>query len=106
MDRRVPPDTFAKQLRAAAARAERLKKSATGSPDHQHAVLLQTFEELSTAFEELSAAESELRSQADALAETRAEVDAERQRYRDLFEFAPDGYLVTDLAGVIREANH
>ncbi|MCL5999313.1 MAG: PAS domain-containing protein [Chloroflexi bacterium] len=29
----------------------------------------------------------------------------EQQRYRDLFEFAPDGYLVTDLLGNIREAN-
>jgi two-component system cell cycle sensor histidine kinase/response regulator CckA len=29
----------------------------------------------------------------------------ERQRYRELFEFAPDGYLVTDIAGIILEAN-
>ena len=33
-------------------------------------------------------------------------MEVERQRYRDLFEFAPDGYLVTDALGVIREANH
>jgi PAS domain S-box-containing protein len=29
----------------------------------------------------------------------------ERQRYRDLFEFAPDGYLVTDTDSTILEAN-
>jgi PAS domain S-box-containing protein len=29
----------------------------------------------------------------------------ERQRYQDLFEFVPDGYLVTDAEGTIREAN-
>jgi PAS domain S-box-containing protein len=27
-------------------------------------------------------------------------------RYRELFDFAPDGYLVTDLAGIIVDANH
>jgi two-component system sensor kinase FixL len=27
-------------------------------------------------------------------------------RYRELFEFAPDGYLVTDAFGVIEQANH
>ncbi|NLG48919.1 MAG: PAS domain S-box protein [Chloroflexi bacterium] len=30
----------------------------------------------------------------------------ERQRYRDLFDFAPDGYLVTDSKGIINDANH
>jgi diguanylate cyclase (GGDEF)-like protein/PAS domain S-box-containing protein len=30
---------------------------------------------------------------------------AQQQRYHDLFNFAPDGYLVTDPAGVIYEAN-
>jgi len=32
-------------------------------------------------------------------------VEAERQLYLDLFESAPDGYLVTDEVGTIREAN-
>jgi PAS domain S-box-containing protein len=32
-------------------------------------------------------------------------VEVERQRYQELFEFAPDAYLVTDTLGVIREAN-
>lgn len=33
------------------------------------------------------------------------EVTAARQRYHDLFHFAPDGYLVTSLPGTILEAN-
>ncbi|MBI1910549.1 MAG: PAS domain S-box protein [Deltaproteobacteria bacterium] len=33
------------------------------------------------------------------------ELGIERQRYRDLFDFAPDGYLVTDTHGTILEAN-
>jgi PAS domain S-box-containing protein len=32
-------------------------------------------------------------------------LETERIRYRDLFDFAPDGYLVTDLEGRIEEAN-
>ena len=32
-------------------------------------------------------------------------MEKERQRYQELFEFAPDGYLVTDAQGIIREAN-
>lgn len=41
----------------------------------------------------------------DALVATRQTVEAERQRYQALFEFAPDGYLVTDANGRIQEAN-
>jgi diguanylate cyclase (GGDEF)-like protein/PAS domain S-box-containing protein len=37
--------------------------------------------------------------------EQQAALEVERQRYRDLFEFAPDGYLVTNARGTIREAN-
>jgi PAS domain S-box-containing protein len=32
-------------------------------------------------------------------------VELERQRYQDLFEFAPDGYLITDLRGIVRQCN-
>jgi PAS domain S-box-containing protein len=57
------------------------------------------------AREELRVAEGELREQNEELAATRASLEAERQRYVDLFEFAPVAYLVTDLNGAIREAN-
>ncbi|MBI2209572.1 MAG: PAS domain-containing protein [Deltaproteobacteria bacterium] len=33
------------------------------------------------------------------------ELFRERQRYADLFNFAPDAYLVTDPEGIIQEAN-
>ncbi len=47
----------------------------------------------------------ELRQQNEELVITRRAADSERQRYRDLFDFAPDGYLVTDAAGIVQEAN-
>jgi PAS domain S-box-containing protein len=35
-----------------------------------------------------------------------SELEKERQRYQELFEYAPDAYLVTDAMGTIQEANH
>jgi PAS domain S-box-containing protein len=62
-------------------------------------------EELSASLEELHVAAEELRQQQDELAATRQIAETERQRYQELFEFAPDGYLVTSPEGTIREAN-
>jgi len=67
--------------------------------------IVETFKELGTASEELQVACEELRQQNEALLAAREQVEAERQRYQDLFEFAPGAYLVTDPEGVIQEAN-
>jgi PAS domain S-box-containing protein len=48
---------------------------------------------------------NELREQADALSEARLLAELEQERYQQLFDFAPDGYLVTDLYGTIRMAS-
>jgi PAS domain S-box-containing protein len=61
--------------------------------------------ELLAAYEELSVAEEELRAQAEAITEANRQVEVERNRYRILFEFAPDPYLVTDANGLIEQAN-
>ncbi len=61
--------------------------------------------ELETAVEELSVAEEELQHQADELRASADLLDSERRRYEDLFNFAPDAYVVTDSQGVIRAAN-
>ena len=76
-----------------------------GSTSPQQELLTESFEELHNALEEMALAQEELRQQNETLGFTRAAVEAERQRYQDLFEFAPDGYLVTDASGIIREAN-
>ncbi len=71
----------------------------------QSAEIMQVNHELQVALEELQVVEEELREQNEELAVARELVELERQRYQDLFEFAPDGYLVTDSAGIIQEAN-
>jgi len=67
--------------------------------EERNEALATVSEELQLTYEELKAAEEELHEQNRKLV-------AERQRYQDLFNFASDGYLVTDEAGVIQEANH
>jgi PAS domain S-box-containing protein len=37
---------------------------------------------------------------------TRGLLEAERQHYQELFEFAPGGYLITDLHGIAHEVNN
>jgi len=62
-------------------------------------------ENLLAAYEELSVAEEELRSQHEAIVEAQRMLEIQRNRYRTLFDLAPDPYVVTDESGVIQEAN-
>ena len=61
--------------------------------------------QLSTAFEELRAAEDELRRRNSALIQAQFELEAERQRYLELFDFVPIAYVVTDEFGVVEQVN-
>jgi PAS domain S-box-containing protein len=51
-------------------------------------------------------AAEELRQQNDELVETRQTLEVVRAHYEALFALAPEGYLVTNAMGIIREANH
>ena len=62
-------------------------------------------DQLLAAFEELTVAEEELRAQQETLLETHNLLEIQRNRYRTLFDHAPDPYLVTDGAGIVEEAN-
>jgi PAS domain S-box-containing protein len=64
-----------------------------------------TTEELSITLEELRVAEEELRAQNEELLASREMLEEERLRYRELFDFAPDAYLVTNPGGRITDAN-
>jgi len=97
-------NTFDRQIEAARLRLETLQQQVCASPE-QTALMNEALEELANALEELHVAGEELRQQNDELAASRQAVEAERQRYQELFDFAPDGYLVTDTEGVIQEAN-
>src|SRR5689334_13866023 len=94
------------QLKAVYQRAWILQQRANNLPESQQTLLAEAMAELQAVLEELQASEAELRHQNEVLVNTRQVVEAERQRYQELFEFAPDGYLVTDCNGRIQEANN
>jgi PAS domain S-box-containing protein len=67
--------------------------------------LRDTHEHLLAAYEQLSVAEEELRAQHETNLEAQRMLEIQRNRYRTLFDFAPDPYLVTDESGTIEEVN-
>ncbi len=96
---------FGRQLAAVREHAELLRSRADTSSELQSRWLTDAIGELSSAITELQQAEQHMRLEMAELRRSQAAAEAERQRYRSLFEFAPDGYLVTDLNGLIFEAN-
>lgn len=68
-------------------------------------ILPQAIFELGSASEIVHVATQELYQQNEELITTRNLLESERQRYQNLFDFAPDAYLVTDEIGMIQAAN-
>jgi PAS domain S-box-containing protein len=98
-------DPFTRELRAARARIAELQRrhDAAGGPGRR--LLPEALAEVDTALEELAVSGRELQEQTAELAATRDALEAERERYQELFQSAPVAYLVTDPVGTIREAN-
>src|SRR3954454_3770570 len=94
----MSPDDFGSRLDIVEQRVRALT-SGHGSRE-------ENVESLRVLLEELRVADEELRQQNDELAAAHLQVEAERQRYRELFELAPDAYVVTSRTGIIPEANH
>lgn len=94
-----------RHIRAARRRIDALELRTSTAPAEAHPFVDDALHELQTAMEELQVSEEELRQQNETLAESREALEAERHRYRDLFHFAPEAYLVTDPDGLVREAN-
>ncbi|MDZ7970229.1 MAG: ATP-binding protein [Nostoc sp. DedSLP03] len=91
-------DDFSQQIERLRSRVTGLLQSTASEPYSPEELTAEAFEELQITLEELKVASEELQA-------TRIVVEKERQRYQELFDFAPDGYLVTDTFGTILEAN-
>lgn len=99
----MPTKSGEQRITAAQQRLRELKDEvAAAAPGGQLADLL---EEVRSALEELEVAHEELRQQNEEIVTTREALEMQRHRYRHLFEHAPYGYLVTDVNGVVEEAN-
>jgi len=94
---------FSRKVKQATKRQER-RSTATEVEETSAAALVRQ-EEILAAIEDLRLAEEQLRAQNEALAASRQAIDSERLMYRELFDSAPDAYLITDVYGNIREAN-
>jgi PAS domain S-box-containing protein len=86
-------------------RISQLRRYADCEPSEAGAVIRQVLEDLQRALDELRVIEEELRLLNDELVMARKSCEGHRRRYRELFDFIPDAYLATDMAGKIREAN-
>jgi PAS domain S-box-containing protein len=98
----MPDNSLQTMIAETRQRADKLARQIGESQDSPPAVL----EELALALEQLQVSEEELRVQNAELIAVAEEVAEERRRYAELFDFAPDAYIVTDRDLVIREANH
>ncbi|MBD1942860.1 PAS domain S-box protein [Coleofasciculus sp. FACHB-712] len=101
-------EIFNQQIEAAQQRLHELWQRTRESPSLPHpqeTLTMEALQELSTVLEELQVATEELQQRNEQLAIACETVKAERQRYQELFEFAPDGYIVTNTSGIVQEAN-
>jgi len=98
-------DKFAQQIEEVRQRTKAFDQRVGESSSSQQDLLVQSLEDLHTALEELRVAEEELLEHNERLAMAQSLIERERQRYLELFDCAPDGYLVTDPDGKIIEAN-
>ena len=92
---------FSRRVRAAADRP----KTRKSPPSPDGPAESEREGELLAAIEELRVADEELRIQNDELLAARRSLERDQARYRELYNFAPDAYIVTDTHATIREAN-
>lgn len=90
------------QLAAAREAIERLAAGVVAASDH---LIEQDVDQLRVAVDELEELAEEVDQVRSGRREAALEAAGQRRRYEELFELAPDGYVITDQAGVILQAN-
>jgi len=94
-----------RRAKFASERLSELYRVVNASPLPSPEFLPTALKELGIVSEALQLALHELSQQNDKLTALEDELNAERQRYQNLFEFMPDGCALTDENGVIKQVN-
>jgi PAS domain S-box-containing protein len=104
-DSSIEVEKLRQQATALYDRLFQLFNQVQSSPQTATILIPAILKELGIAMEELQVTVEELQQQEEALAVALELASIERQRYQELFQFAPEAYLVTSLEGCIQEAN-
>lgn len=105
MNIRGEQDSLPQYIRSVHHHMQQLQDTIQEVPQQRVEFIASCLQELQTALEQLRVAEEELYQQNEELIVARQQAELDRQRYQELFEFAPDGYLVTDLYGKVCVSN-
>jgi len=81
--------------------ADQARAAESADPASVKGVVLQ----IGQTVAELEGLDREIQRRREELAAADTALEGERRRYKELFEFGPDGYLLTDLTGTVREGN-
>lgn len=106
MNAKNPRQAFDSSVEVLPQQGKELSKSFVMLPWKQLQLMNEIIKAFSAVLQQQQAVLSELRQQNDVLTANQQLLEEEYKRYQELFDFAPDGYLVTDLKGTIALANH
>ncbi|MBL1177716.1 PAS domain S-box protein [Pantanalinema sp. GBBB05] len=98
-------ESFSQQVAVMHDRLFHLFNQLNHSPQMASNLMPSVLKELGIAMEELQVTVEELQQKEEDLSLALELANIERQRYQELFHFAPEAYLVTSLEGCIQEAN-
>lgn len=104
-------DEFSRHIQIIRQQIEALHRYTMQSPTQQQ-VVVEALEEIAASLENLQLLQEQMQASLEAMEVIQEELlqqneylAEKRQRYYDLFEFAPDAYLLTNPLGIILEAN-
>jgi PAS domain S-box-containing protein len=85
--------------------SQRAKQATSQNMQSIHDLMLTTCQDMTAILDQIQEVNEQVHDSSLELAVIRQGLESERLRYLSLFDFAPDGYLVTRQDGIILEAN-